>query len=101
MKELDPVVDAARPDIENLATPEVRKALKMLGTLTPRPGHTLYEFNLKTKVIREAVFEDELILKDGARATRKLVMQSNCVYRFFLNRKNAERKFFKLLMKLI
>ena len=98
MKELDPVVDAARPDIENLATPEVRKALKMLGTLTPRRGHTLYEFNLKTKVIHELIVKDGV---DGPAVTRKLVMQTNCVYRFFLNRKNAERKFFKVLMKLI
>lgn len=91
MKSLEPENPTPeKPEI--FANAEMRKALKLMGPLRVQPGHTLFEFNLKTREIKPAEFETTLDIK-GENATKRLILKVNCVYKYFLNRKNAEKKF--------
>jgi hypothetical protein len=69
---------------------------KFIGTLTPHPGHTCYQFNLITKKITLAVFETTTSNLSGKNG-RKLIVQPDCIYCTALNPKNAIKRFFKML----
>lgn len=98
MKSLEP--ENPNPEkTEVFANPEVRKALKLMGPLRARPGHTLFEFNIKTREIKPAEFESTLDMQND-KIIKKLILKTNCVYKYFLNQKNAEEKFIKFAKQL-
>ncbi len=81
---------------------EVEKQLKLIGTLKPKRGHTLFEINFKEGTIVEAEIEQQDIhfqkAKNGRMSSNKKVIQKeNCIYIPALNKKNASKKLLKLL----
>lgn len=71
------------------------KQQKFIGRLKPKKGHSVFEYNTQTGEIKEAKIEIsvDLYLKE----TKKLVIDNKCIYKCFLNLKNAKKKFPKLI----
>ena len=86
-------------------TKEVRnvqqeKKQVLVGQIKPKRGHTLFEFNLRTKTIKKAEFEQSYIVfnKFGSKPNainRKVMVAEDCVYISALNEKNALKKLFR------
>jgi hypothetical protein len=71
----------------------------LLGSLRPQKGHKLFECNLLTGIVNEAKYHKR---KDTIQynrieyiETKKLIVQSDCIYIPALNLKNAIKKFSK------
>lgn len=77
------------------------KQQKHLGSINLHRGLSLFELNLKTKLIALAEFANvDSIITDGTPAVHKKVLtKEGCLYAVALNRKNAERKFAVMLNK--
>ena len=83
------------PLIKEITIP-VKSELKKIGELRPKRGHKIFEFNYKTKVLSEAVFEEfdaELNPKTmNFFANRRIISHPDAIYFSALNFKNAEKK---------
>ena len=94
-------------DIDIIALPrqeiqaKVNKELKYPGSILHRPGHTLFEINLNTGVIKEAVIESKVSVGlDGKPVFQsKVQVNAACYYLEALNRKNAKKKFLRMFKK--
>ena len=94
-------------DIDIIALPrqeiqaKISKELKYLGSILHRPGHTLFEINLNTGVIKEAVVESKVSVGlDGKPVFQsKVQVNAACYYLEALNRKNAKKKFLRMFKK--
>lgn len=78
-----------------------QKEYKLIGSQRKVAGHTLFEFNKKTKDIKPADIKRECIFnaKTGSPVYKtKTDIHENCVYLQALNIKNAEKKLRKLGM---
>ena len=92
-------------DIDIIAIPKqeiqakINKELKYLGSILHRPGHTLFELNLNTGVIKRAIIERRVSVgMDGKPAYQnKVQVNKECYYLEALNIKNAKKKFLKTL----
>lgn len=85
------------PAQEQVTQAEVKKQVRHLGTINPHNGHTLYEYEVATKEIREAEFTKQdlnfpLKLGEKASVNKKVVVKEGCVYIPALNKANALRK---------
>lgn len=85
---------------EIVAQKQVEKRLD-LATLKPKPGHRIWELDIKEGLIREVQLKDtgDLDLKRGAMGARvrKLVTRDGCLYCSALNADNADKKFMKMI----
>lgn len=82
--------------IEVVATKPVRSELKYLGSFRPKPGQTCYEFNLSTRRINPAEFDEiNTDLKGGIR--KKIIIKKNCLYACALNIKSSVKHFQKII----
>lgn len=79
------------------AVKPIKKELKLLGTIRPHKGHTMYQLNLAAGEISEAVFEEITASFKGGPVKRKLIVKQGFIYQSALNKKNAEKKFKKRL----
>lgn len=73
---------------------EVEKKLKLLGSIRPKKGHTLFEINLKTLEMREAETEIQpVVFREGQSKfvplRKKVVVKVGHTYISALNKKNA------------
>lgn len=88
------------PKNENPLTQEiqipVKSELKKIGELKPRRGHTIFEFNYKTKVLSKARFEEvDAVLNTETMkvaTNRRIIAHPDAIYFSALNFKNAEKK---------
>lgn len=79
---------------------QVRKEKHFEGTLTPQRGQNVWSFNLSTydvKIVEPVNHGVEMLT--GA-VLRKIIMEKDCLYCCAINRKNAERKFMKMIAEL-
>lgn len=73
------------------------KAPKYLGSLTLKPGHTLYEVDTETGEIRKAAFElgykTRVSLDKGIHRTKskRVLNNENCIYIPALNERNVAK----------
>lgn len=84
-----------KDDVTEVVAP-VKSEVKFLGSLKPCKGHTLYELDLRTMLIVEAVFESINAGLNGA-VRKKIVVRDNCLYASALNKQNADKKFHKMV----
>lgn len=80
---------------------EMKKEVKLHGTVRPHKGHKLFELNLKTKEVKEAEFEqlDYDVKQKTSGKRKKVLMKESCIYISALNEKNALKKLFKSINK--
>ena len=76
---------------------EQQKETKLIGKIHPKKGHTLFEINLDTGVIKKAVFESQTISFEQAKSkfltpTKKVLVNKDCIYISSLNVKNLIKK---------
>ena len=79
---------------------EQQKEEKLIGKISPKRGHTLFEINESTKEIKKAVFESQTITFEQAKSkfltpSKKVLINKGCVYIPALNKRNAIKKFNK------
>ncbi len=89
--------DATR--VEQVA--KKQKEYKLIGRQRKVPGHTLFEFNRKTKEIKPADIHRECVFDAGTGKPNyktKAYVHEGCFYLQALNIKNAEKKLRKLGM---
>jgi hypothetical protein len=81
---------------------EVRKEKKYLGTLHPHTGHKIWQIDLSTKEIAEAEFEkeDHILTARGVNSRKRILVKPHHLYCSALNRKNALKKFVKMIYDL-
>lgn len=89
----------------------IEKQVKFVGDIIVRPGQKCYEFNLITGNISEAKVEVianpfatgvKIDIFSGTKEgepkiEQKVITDPNCMYTVAINRKNAERKFNRIL----
>lgn len=93
------VKEQEQDQVVNVKQVEVEKKLKYVGSLKPKKGQKIWEFNHKTGEIKIAEMEEMPInpfkkgrsgLPEGPR--KKLVINENCVYVPEINIQNAVKK---------
>jgi hypothetical protein len=99
MKEIQ---DLNQDKIEIQIEQQQKKEIKLLGSQRKIPGLTLWEYNLKSKELKEASFSKVDVELKSLSANpidlvdrHKVVINEGCVYFQSLNRKNAEKKISK------
>lgn len=93
-------VDSKHLKEESEIVAEQKKEIKLLGSQRKVAGHTMFEYNLLTKEIKPALYDEVKIQVNGSQAhqntTRyKLVINEQCFYVQALNQKNALKKLIK------
>ena len=91
-------------DIDLIALPKqeiqdkINKELKYIGSILHQSGHTLFEINLNTGIIKEAVITREVSVGIDGKPIfkRKVNINKECYYLEALNVKNAKKKFLKM-----
>jgi hypothetical protein len=91
-------------EVEIVDQKQVKKEHKLVATIVPHRGHTLWEINTATREIKPAQFEAEFIeyrkAANGMMSKRrKVIEQPGCVYVSALNQENAMKKLFKQFKK--
>jgi hypothetical protein len=79
---------------------QVRTERRFEGTLTPQRGQNVWSFNLSTYAIK--IEEPQTVGTDllTGEILKKIIMDKDCLYCCAINRKNAERKFMKMITKM-
>lgn len=75
----------------------VEKSNKLLSTTKMKVGQKLFKMNIKTHEISEVVFESEIDINNKKK--KKLTIESDHIYMWALNIKNATRKIFNKYYK--
>jgi hypothetical protein len=99
MKELEP---RKRDKLEVAVVKPIEKQYKKVGTLKPEKGHTCFELNLSNGNVTIAEYETTSVsiiaaAKGDTSPHHKLKVKENCIYTTALNRKNAFKKFKRML----
>ena len=82
---------------------EQEKKLKLLTTIKPHRGHTLFKVNTETREISEAEFEEtdveyhSVINKQNV-SKRKVIVEEGHIYVSALNKKNVLKKISKSIL---
>jgi hypothetical protein len=100
MKTILPETSRAKGDeVRQEQVVKKQKEYKMVGKMRKTPGHTLFEFNKKTKEIKPAAINRECRVDFGTGKPiykTKTDIHEDCFYVQALNIKNAEKKLRKL-----
>lgn len=103
MKELEKHI-SEQTEVHSLKP--VKKEVRILTTLKPKPGQKIFELNLTTAIINEVLPDEKSESIDFKKAAnndfsvkRKLTMNKNCIYCCAINAKNADKKFHRMLGK--
>jgi hypothetical protein len=98
MKELE-----HKDQIEIREEQQQKKEIKLIGSQLRVKGHTLFEFNARTKELSKAMFKTETLEiitiskdKSNINSRLKVVVNDDCFYIQSLNEKNARKKLSKL-----
>lgn len=84
-----------REQTEIVKLASIEKQKKLIGQIQLHRGHTLFEVNIKTGEIKEAVYEEKLVewRSDGKVIKKKsITIDKNCIYLGALNKKNLIKK---------
>ena len=92
MKELQTIT----PDNTTAIVKQVIKQ-KHTDTLVPYPGQKCWELNKITGELKEAEYETTYVKLGKELVTRKVIRKDYCDYVLAINKRNAEKKFFKNL----
>lgn len=84
----------------------VQQEYKHIGSIKYRPGSTLWQFNIETGELKPAKVTVKVQLlwtsKGGCtKKTRSVIYEDKCIYVQALNRKNAEKKIFRVINNVI
>lgn len=92
MKEI--TLDNFKDEVKSVRHQEQKKQLKLLGSIRPKRGHTLFEVNLDTGDIIPAVKEpiDFVVGKKNSEKKSKVITKGNCIYISALNKRNVIKK---------
>lgn len=97
MKEL---ISHLKEDLREKAEAVVPKQTEyaLMGTIKPKPGQKVFEFNLGTGECREATYRQvnadfRLAMKGDYSPAKELVTMEGCLYIPALNKGNAESKY--------
>lgn len=92
-----------RESVQVVAQAEQATRKEYKGTLRLKKGMKLYELNLKTQEIKEAQYQSITAQTGrlGAGVRKALIMQPNCLYEAAINQQNAQRKFGKMVKKIV
>lgn len=85
--------------VEKQVDKEVRSEQKYFGSMMPKKGQKVFKYNIlekKITTIGESDFEKQTI-GIGQKVSKKLILDINCLYVVSLNKKNAAKKFLKML----
>ena len=91
-------------EIKVHAQKQIEKQHKLIQSLTPYKGHTLFEINCTTGEIVEPEYEVEAIdfiaaAKGNIAKRRKVIIKENCLYVSCLNKTNARKKYLDWVFK--
>lgn len=93
MKELKNI----QPDKTKPATEQQILKQAHAGTLNPFPGQKLYELNKTTGTITEVQYQTSSVHFNTQEIIHTAITKPGCIYVLAINRRNAEKKFFKHL----
>ena len=88
------------PDKTEIVAEVPVKTQKLIHSIKPYKGHTLFAINPITGKCSEAEYESITANISGA-VRKKVIAEANCVYISALNKRNALIKFFKMVGKQI
>lgn len=78
-----------QPDtVQEVSIPDKREYRK-LGTLRPHKGQKIWEYNVKTKELKEAEFVTVDIAFGQIKVTKRINVKPDCAYVPAINKKNA------------
>ena len=94
-------------DIDLISLPKqeiqdkINKESKFIGSILHKAGHTLFEINLKTGAIKEAVITKKVSVGIDMKPVfeRKVCVNKDCYYLEALNVRNAKKKFLKKMIQ--
>ena len=72
---------------------------KLVGSIQPFKGHTLFEINCTTGIIDIAKFEEINASFQTGAVKRKVIVNPNCLYVSCLNKKGAAKKYLNWLIE--
>lgn len=85
--------------IEKQVDKEARKDLKHIASMMPHKGQFIFKYDMKERKV--SVIQDSDHKKQSVglneKVNKKLILDKNCLYVVALNKKNAAKKFQKLL----
>ncbi len=99
MKKVDQIALDEQDKMEIVAQAP-HEAQKLLESITPYKGHTLFEINTGTGVIIPAVYEAVVSQFNGVKR-KKVLVKENCLYISCLNKKSAAKKYLKWIAERI
>lgn len=86
----------------NIVDQKQQIIIQSVGAIKPHKGHTLFEFNVVTKEMRKAKFEEENIhFSDDLKKAimhKKVIKNKDCIYVSALNKINAYKRLFNDLI---
>lgn len=95
MKELENLTQ----DQQEITAAHEKKEV-LMGSYTQQAGHTLFQCHKTTGEVEICKFENATIdLTTGKKTNKKLIYNPDYMYASALNKKNAIRKFEKMLMQ--
>lgn len=94
------IVPAESKQAPQVIQAEQRKT-QFVGQVRPHKGHRCYELDLKTMEFEEVTPQVVGASYENGQVQKKLQVKDGHLYCFALNHANAERKFFKMLSKLM
>jgi hypothetical protein len=75
---------------------EARKEVKFLGTIRPHKGQSMWQLNLSSGEVSLAVYKEVSVDTKG-NVRKKLITEKGFMYCTALNKRNAYKKFGKML----
>lgn len=72
---------------------------KLVGSITPFKGHTLFEINCTTGQIIPATYEEINASFQTGAVKKKIIVKPNCLYISCLNKKSAAKKYLNWLIE--
>lgn len=98
MKELE---EKVKVDQEIHADQQQEKKMQFIGSTNLQAGHKLWELDVFSGEIKEADFDTSEVVVDFEEnrtiGRKKLIMKQGCLYAGALNKKNAFKKFQKMV----
>lgn len=71
---------------------------RLIDSVVPYRGHTLFEINCTTGQINKAEFE-EINANFSGEVRKKIIINPNCLYISCLNKKSAKKKYLNWLLE--
>lgn len=80
--------------VEKEIVSQIPKQYKLLGSIRSKPGHNIYELDIREIVITKIIPESNIDIKGFKH--KKVNTKENCYYCTALNKKNAVKRFRKM-----